>query len=127
MRLLKIKPERPKPKLEKTIAADFKKAAYAKWGQYDLDTDKGMLMIVKLSTLAMYGEAGWEDHMILIRKSVLDDDKPRTVFIEWKRPGGKSSDVQRRRQAEHKAMGFAVRVCDTVEQGMDFLLECMIT
>jgi hypothetical protein len=74
---------------------------------------------IKLSTLGMYGAAGWPDRMFLGNVG----GKPSTLFIEWKAEGRLSgvTEIQEARHSALRALGFTVKVFDTAGEGKAYL------
>lgn len=75
------------------------------------------IRIVKLSTLAMYGEAGWPDMMIVYKGGVF--------FIELKRPGEVPNENQANCHAVLRRMGHRVFVCTSVSEAMSVAQEIL--
>ena len=61
---------------------------------------------IKLSSLGRFGTSGWPDYMFV--------KGGKTVMIEFKRPGGKTTPLQDRQIAELRAHGMVVEVFDDV-------------
>ena len=105
---------------EKGLYKKIKNWAYKTYGEYDADKDSGLLKIVKLSMLGMYGEAGWQDMMIMIK------DLKRyghTILIELKNPDGTGvvSDPQRRKYRKALGLGFAAYVTDDFDEACEVI------
>ena len=57
------------------------------------------------------GERGWPDRLVLFYG--------RTIWIEWKKPGGQATAYQEHIHAELRAMGHDVRVYDDWRAALD--------
>ena len=68
--------------------------------------------------LNLQGRRGWPDRILLFPGG-------RTVFIEFKRPGGQVSKLQAYVHAQLGRLGFAVYVVKTKEQGRRIVDECL--
>jgi hypothetical protein len=69
------------------------------------------LTVIKLSTVGRMGTAGWPDRMFLGPDKLI-------FFIEFKRPGAVSTPLQKRKQAELRALGLHVYVCADRRDGI---------
>ena len=74
--------------------------------------DKVGVMHLKLNVL---GRVGWPDRIFLYFGRVL--------FIEFKRPGEKPRKIQEYIHGKIRSHGFAVRVVDTVPDGVNHIRE----
>lgn len=74
--------------------------------------DQGAIAI-KLSTLGMAGTAGWPDYLFLFDM--------KAEFMEFKRPGGKLTLLQKQRYDQLTGQGFQPYVCDNAVLGKDYL------
>lgn len=88
--------------------------AYATYGKATVDVKgqvTGNLRINKLSTLALYGEAGWMDMCFWVKGA-------HVFLIELKAPGKlkEQSELQAQREKELKALGFHVYLTDGIEK-----------
>ena len=63
------------------------------------------IVTIKLTTLGMYGSSGWPDRLCILPGG-------HTVWVELKRPGGKASALQTKRQQTLKDLGHAVGTFD---------------
>ena len=57
----------------------------------------------------MYGSGGWPDYDYLKRGG-------KVFFIEYKRQGGKLTELQAQRHEQLRDLGFTVYVCDSADQ-----------
>jgi hypothetical protein len=64
---------------------------------------------IKLSTLGRFGTSGWPDFELL--------HSGRTLFIEFKAPGGVCTPLQLERHAQLRAVGHTVTVVSDVATG----------
>lgn len=76
--------------------------------------DHGAIAI-KLTTLGVRGVAGWPDYLFVYNK--------RVVFMEFKRPGGKLTDLQKYRQSQLADQGFFVTTVDSADSGCEILAD----
>lgn len=60
---------------------------------------------------------GWPDRLFM-------HDGPIYAWVEFKRPGGKTTALQEKRIAELLGIGASVRVCFSADEAMGFLNEC---
>ena len=60
---------------------------------------------------------GWPDRLFMRKPQLY-------VWIEFKRPGGKPTELQRKRIAELEGIGANVRVCYSADAALEFLDEC---
>jgi Holliday junction resolvase len=68
---------------------------------------------IKLSTSGPRGAAGWPDRLFMRRG--------KSVFIEFKRPGGKATPLQQSRHDQLVDAGYFVFVVDDVNRGKGIL------
>jgi hypothetical protein len=68
----------------------------------------------KLSTPGSFGTTGWPDRLFLLAPGI-------TVFVEFKMPGNKVTEIQATRIAEIKARGHYVHVCDNYEAFVEII------
>jgi len=61
---------------------------------------------------------GWPDRLFMHAVELY-------VWIEFKRPGGKTTALQEKRIAELREIGANVRVCFSADAAMAFLEECL--
>jgi len=73
---------------------------------------KGYVECVKLTMLAMYGQAGYPD-LCFFAKGCYN------FLIEVKKPGEEPTPLQAERIRILKSLGFPVHVCDSVEEGKE--------
>jgi len=107
-----------KDPLEKEVHKGLKTYAYRTYGEYHpKQNPSGLLKMIKLTTLAMYGEAGWPDHLWLVRSK----PKPAVIFIELKRVGGECTEIQLDRHALLRGMGFDVYVAPGLTRAKQIL------
>lgn len=66
------------------------------------------------------GNSGVPDRLVLLPNG-------RIYFVELKRPGKEPSKLQRMQIARIKALGFDVRVIDTMQKVEDFIHEIQTT
>lgn len=104
--------------LEKEIHKKLKEYGYDTYGEFHPKRNPlGLLKMIKLTTLAMYGEAGWTDHLWLVRSK----PKPSVIFIELKRIDGVCTDIQLDKHALLRAMGFDVYVAPGLTRAKQIL------
>jgi hypothetical protein len=74
---------------------------------------------IKLSTLGMYGSAGWPDRIFLGAVNC----RPSVLFMELKATGKLSevTEIQAERHKELRDLGFTVEVCDDGALGIAYL------
>jgi hypothetical protein len=66
-------------------------------------------LVIKLTTLGLYGEAGWPDYLVL-------PGGGRVIFVEMKRPGEEPTKLQRHRHEELERKGYIVLVARSPEE-----------
>ena len=79
---------------------------------YELYT-RDQVRILKLSTLAMYGEAGWPDLSFWIKGGFV-------FLIEMKAPGKKLNPNQVQRHQELAQLGFDVSLHDDIDSAVTY-------
>lgn len=72
--------------------------------------DRGFLAI-KLSTLGIYGTAGWPDYLVL-------GPNAWVAFVELKTPTGKVTERQRARLVTLRRFGFRADVARSVDEAV---------
>jgi len=101
---------------ESNLQAGVRKWAYGEYGKFTVDHKgrhkSGLIRILKLSTLGMYGEGGWMDLCFWVVGAYV-------FLIEMKVPGNDLSDLQSQRKAELIAMGFHVYTKDNAQEAKE--------
>lgn len=100
--------------LEKEVHRKLREYAYKTYGEYDHHKNVGLVKVIKLTTLAQYGEAGIMDHLWLVKGG-------RVFFIELKREKGICTDIQIERQNQVRGMGFPVFVAPGLTRAKQIL------